>query len=111
MTTTPDSLEDLRHRLREFARERNWEKFHNPKNLAMALAVEAAELMEPLQWLTLDEAGEVLSDVDRTSLLRDELADVLIYLVRLADILDTDLIAAAQDKIEINRTRYPPAKT
>jgi NTP pyrophosphatase (non-canonical NTP hydrolase) len=101
-----DSLEELRTRLRSFARARDWEQFHNPKNLAMALAGEVGELLEILQWLTPEQAAMVM-DSERADDVRDELADVLIYLVRLADVLDVDLAKAATSKIERNETRYP----
>ena len=100
-----DPLADLRDRLRRFAEERDWDQFHSPKNLAAALAVEAAELLEPFQWLT-EEQSRAL-DPARLAAVRDELADVLLYLVRLADVLDIDLAAAARRKIAINAERYP----
>ena len=94
------SLTDLRDRLRQFAAERDWDQFHSPKNLAIALSVEASELLEHFQWLT-DAASASLDDRERASV-REELADVLLYLVRLADRLDVDLLAAARDKIALN---------
>lgn len=101
-------FESLRARLREFAHEREWEPFHCPKNLAMALSVEAAELLEPFQWLTAEQSRalppEVLAQV------RDELADVLLYLVRLADTLDIDLPRAAAEKMAKNALKYPVDK-
>ena len=101
-------LEQLRQSIQKFSAERDWDQFHTPKNLSMALAGEAGELLEVFQWLTaeqsenLDPAGK-----DRA---RDEIADVLIYLIRLADKLDIDLVAAAQAKIRKNEERYPVAK-
>ena len=95
----------LARQLRRFAAERDWERFHSPKNLAMALAVEAAELLEQFQWLTEAESRAPASD--RRRRIEDELADVLIYLVRLADRLDVDLPAAVASKLEQNRQRYP----
>ncbi len=103
--STAASLAELRDRIRNFVAERDWDQFHSPKNLATALAVEAAELLEPFQWLkagTPEELGAV-----KLGSVRHELADVLIYLVRLADKLDVDLAAAAQEKMEINRNKYP----
>jgi len=100
-----DSLENLRRRLAEFAAVRDWDQFHSPKNLAMALIAEAAELVEHFQWLT-EEQSQLLSTEKRQAV-SYELADVLIYLVRIADKLDIDLIAAAKSKTEINETRYP----
>lgn len=108
MNHPPDSLEDLRLRLAEFARQRDWEQFHSPKNLAMALIAEAAELVEHFQWLT--EQQSLQLDADKHAAVRLELADILIYLVRTADRLDIDLIAAAHDKIVINERRFPAAQ-
>lgn len=102
------SLEDLKEQLREFARERDWEQFHSPKNLAMALIVEAAELVEHFQWLT--EAQSRTLDADKREQVAQELADVFLYLVRLADRLDIDLMDAAQRKIVINAHKYPADK-
>jgi dCTP diphosphatase len=98
-------LRKLRDSLRAFAAERHWEKFHSPKNLAAALSVEAAELLEPFQWLT-EEQSANLSEEQLASV-RDELADVLNYLVQLADKLDIDLIDAAYQKIRRNAEKYP----
>lgn len=101
-------LNQIRLRIRAFAEAREWERFHTPKNLAMALAVEAAELMEPLQWLTTDEAAEVgTSDPETLAAVTDELADVAIYLVRLADVLGVELPAAIDRKLERNAERFP----
>ncbi len=103
-----DSLEQLRRRLAKFADERDWQQFHSPKNLSMALIAEAAELVEHFQWLS--EAQSLELDDEKRSQVRLELADILIYLVRTADRLDIDLIAAANDKIAINDGRYPVEK-
>lgn len=102
-------LTSLRDELRRFADERDWDQFHSPKNLASALAVEAAELLEPFQWLTQEESRAL--SPDQCDSVRKELADVLIYLVRLADKLDVDLIEAARDKIAENTTKYPVEKS
>lgn len=101
----PDSLERLRRRLAEFAVRREWEQFHSPKNLAMALIGEAAEVVEHFQWLTERESRAL--PASKREAVADELADVLIYLIRTADALDIDLIAAAGDKIARNEQRYP----
>jgi NTP pyrophosphatase (non-canonical NTP hydrolase) len=100
-----DPLKLLQEKLQEFARERDWEQFHTPKNLAMALTVEAAELQEIFQWLT-SEGSFTLSDAQRQHT-REEMADVLLYLCRLADVLDIDLLQAAEDKIRKNADKYP----
>ena len=99
------SLEDLRRRLREFAQARDWEQFHSPKNLAMALIVEAAELVEHFQWRTPEQSAQ-LSASEREAVAH-ELADVLLYLVSLADRLDVDLLSAAERKLALNARKYP----
>jgi NTP pyrophosphatase (non-canonical NTP hydrolase) len=105
---TQDSIENLRKRLAEFAADRDWDNFHSPKNLSMALIAEAAELVEHFQWLTEEESKQLKAGkLDEVSL---ELADILIYLIRLADKLDVDLIQSAEKKILINETRYPVEK-
>jgi len=101
----PDSLADLNRRLLTFARERDWEQFHSPKNLSMALAGECGELLEHFQWLS--EAQSACLEADKKMAVGQELADILIYLVRLAERLDIDLIAAAEAKIALNEQRYP----
>lgn len=100
-----DSLAELRTALRAFAAERDWERFHTPKNLAMALAGEAGEVIEHFQWLS--EAQSAALDATQREQVALELADVLLYLLRLADVLDIDLAAAARRKLAINRARYP----
>ncbi len=103
-----DSLENLKTRLQEFATQRDWDQFHSPKNLSMALSAEVAEILEHFQWLT-EEQSSSLPD-DKRKEVEAELADTLIYLVRLADKLDIDLIKAAESKIEINERKYPVDK-
>lgn len=103
-----DSLENLRRRLAGFAAVRDWEPFHSPKNLAMALIVECAELVEHFQWLSAEES-QTLAPA-KLAQVRQELADILIYLVRMADKLGVDLVQAANDKIDLNEVRYPVAK-
>lgn len=95
----------LRDVIRAFARERRWERYHTPKNLVMALLVEAAELQEPFQWLTPEES--VSLSPEQREAVRQEMADVLIYLIQLADVLDVDLVAAARDKLALNALKYP----
>jgi NTP pyrophosphatase (non-canonical NTP hydrolase) len=100
-------IDALAERLADFARTRDWERFHNPRNLAVALSVEAAELLEVFQWLSDEEAAAIMDEPERALAIRDECADVLIYLVRLADVLGLDLIAAANAKILRNEGRFP----
>ena len=102
------SLEDLKNQLRAFAHARDWEQFHSPKNLAMALIAEAAELVEHFQWLT--ETQSQTLDPEKREQVAQELADVFLYLVRLADRLDIDLMDAAQCKLVINAQKYPADK-
>ena len=111
MSSTPplaDVLESLRLALRRFAAERDWDQFHSPKNLAMALSVEAAELLEHFQWLS-DAQSSALGAETRIKV-SEELADVLLYLVRLADKLNIDLALAASEKLKINAAKYPADK-
>lgn len=98
-------MKNLIQALREFAEERDWDQFHSPKNLAMALSVEVAEIVECFQWLTEDQSRHL--EPDAMSRINEEIGDVLIYLVRLADKLGIDPIDAARAKIEINRSKYP----
>jgi NTP pyrophosphatase (non-canonical NTP hydrolase) len=100
------TLDELAVRLRQFAAARDWQQFHTPKNLAMALAGEVGELIAELQWLTPAESAQVMADPQAAARMRSELADVTIYLVRLADILGVDLIEAARDKLAASEKRY-----
>ncbi len=102
------SIHDLSRRLAEFARIRDWEQFHSPKNLAMALAGEAGELLEHFQWLTETQSASL--DADKKEAVALELADILIYLLRLGERLDLDILAAAYRKMAINESRYPAEK-
>lgn len=102
------SLTDLAVRLQEFAAERDWDKFHSPKNLAMALSVEASELMEHFQWLTEEQSSAL--PPEKLQQVREEIGDVLIYLTRLADKLGIDPVQAAFEKLEVNRAKYPADK-
>ncbi len=104
----PDSLEHLRRQLAAFTASRDWQQFHSPKNLSMALIAEAAELVEHFQWLTEQQSCDLAPEKKNAVAL--ELADILIYLIRTADQLDIDLIAAAKAKIDINEQRYPADK-
>ena len=103
-----DSLEQLRQQLAEFAAARDWDQFHSPKNLSMALIGEAAELVEHFQWLTQEQSKQL--DDKKQNEVRLEMADILIYLIRIADKLDVDLVSATKDKIAINEKRYPVEK-
>jgi len=98
-------IEKLQNRLRGFAERRDWQQFHSPKNLSMALVVEAGELVEHFQWLTQDESFKLAEE--KLEAVGEELADIFVYLVRLADQLDIDLSAAVERKIGINEAKYP----
>ncbi len=103
-----DSLDNLNTRLKTFAQTRNWEQFHDPKNLSMALIAECAELVEHFQWLTPEQSMNLPPEKhDEVAL---EMADILIYLIRCAERLDINLVDAAYRKIEINEARYPTDK-
>jgi NTP pyrophosphatase (non-canonical NTP hydrolase) len=108
MNADIQDLTGLRDALREFAAARDWQQFHSPKNLAMAMIVEAAELVEHFQWLTPEQSNKLTPDT--LAEVRDEVADTLIYLVELADALGIDPIAAARDKIAKNAIKYPAPK-
>jgi len=98
----------LREELRQFAIDRDWGQFHTPKNLAMALSVEAAELLEHFQWLTPEESKAL--GPDKLAPIREEVGDVMIYLLMLADHLEVDPLLAAREKLKINRDKYPADK-
>ena len=100
------NLSELQAELRRFAADRDWQPFHTPKNLAMALAGEVGELLAELQWLTPEESVAVM-DTDAGARVRAEIGDVMIYLTRLADVLGIDLVAAATDKLADSARRYP----
>ena len=99
------TLDDIRDRAAAFARDRDWQQFQSPKNLAMALSVEVAELLEHFQWLTQEESRAL--DEQSKAAVADEIADVQLYLVRLADELGIDIISAVSLKAEKNEEKYP----
>ncbi len=99
--------EQMQAELRSFARERHWDQFHTPKNLVMALGGEVGELADIFQWLTPEQSHKVMDDAQRARDVEFELADILAYLLRLADVLGVDLEAALEAKIKLNERRYP----
>jgi NTP pyrophosphatase (non-canonical NTP hydrolase) len=99
-------IKEIQNKLAKFAEERDWDQFHSPKNLAMALASEVGELNELFQWLT-EEQSSIKDDSAKTDEIRQEIADIFIYLLRLADKLDIDIEEAVREKIEINAKKYP----
>lgn len=105
---TKESVEDLRQRLAEFAQVRDWDQFHSPKNLSMALIAETAELVEHFQWLSEHDSHNLSKEKQQEVAM--ELADIFIFLIRIADKLDVDLVDAAWEKITLNESRYPVDK-
>lgn len=103
-----DSLHDLRERLQAFVDERDWQQFHSPKNLAMAMIVEAGELVEHFQWMTEQQSRELTPE--KKELVAQEIADTFVYLLRIAEVLDIDIIEAANSKLELNAKKYPVDK-
>ena len=103
-------LTNLKKKLRNYANERNWRQFHSPKNLSMALSVEASELVEIFQWVSEEESSKMGSG-PKAKAIRDEVADVMLYLVRLSDILGIDIPSAIDEKIKENESKYPPEKS
>lgn len=101
-------LEEIRIKVAEFASDRDWEKFHSPKNLAMALSVEAAELLEIFQWLTESESSTLSRE--QLAAVSHEIADVQVYLVRLADRVGIDILKAVEEKMSLNAGKYPVLK-
>lgn len=107
MSDSSTTLAELRETVRHFVDERDWRQFHSPKNLSMSLAIEAAELMEHFQWIDVAESRLVKDDPDKLSQVRDEIADVLCYLLALANELKLDLSEAIRDKMLKNAAKYP----
>jgi len=107
MNDSDTTLSELRELVREFRDRRGWARFHTPKNLTMAIAVEAAELMEQFQWLAQDEAWELAEDAGRLKMMSEELADILIYALSFAEALHLDVATAIVDKLARNAKKYP----
>ena len=107
MADNRETVADLRQLVDRFVQERNWSQFHNPKNLSMALAIEAAELMEHFQWLDLDESRAVAQDAERVAAVAEELADVLCYALALANELKLDVADSVRAKMIKNAEKYP----
>lgn len=101
-------LATLQRRLADFAAARDWQPYHTPKNLVAALSVEASELVEIFQWLTPEESARVMEDPETAHRVRDEVADVLAYLLQLCEVLGVDALAALDAKIDRNERRFPP---
>jgi dCTP diphosphatase len=101
------NIDKIQKRLRRFAKDRNWDQFHSPKNLTMALAAEAAELLEIFQWLTEEQSKDIIRNGKEMALIKQEIADVFVYLTRLADKLGIDIEKAVLEKIALNEKKYP----
>ncbi|MCE9544762.1 MAG: nucleotide pyrophosphohydrolase [Planctomycetia bacterium] len=110
MSDAETTVELLRQRMAGFVAARDWQQFHSPKNLAMALAIEAAELMEHVQWLTIDESRQLAEDPSRVQPMAEELADVVCYALAMANALGIDLSDAVRDKMVKNEAKYPAAE-
>ena len=102
-------MEDLKQQLRKFSKDRDWEQFHSPKNLAMAISVEVSEIVEIFQWMTPEESVDVKNVPSLKHEVEEEIGDVINYVLRIADILDIDLEQAVLNKIDKNALKYPPA--
>ena len=102
------SLDALKVKIQNFAREREWEQYHSPKNLSMALAVEAAELIEEFQWLTEEESRSLTPE--KLQKVKDEIGDIFIYLLRISGVLDIDILEAGHEKFHKNEIKYPVHK-
>lgn len=103
------NLSKVQSRLRDFAKERDWEQFHTPKNLAMALSVESSELVEIFQWLTPEQASEIMKG-PKAEAVRDEVSDIMTYLVRFCDVMDIDLAESFNEKMIKTEKKYPAEK-
>ena len=101
------NLNDIQQKLSQFAEDRNWNQFHSPKNLSMALAAEVAELLEIFQWLTEQQSKDIINSENEITLVKEEIADIFIYLVRLADKLNIDIEKEVLAKIDLNEKKYP----
>lgn len=101
----PDSIDAIKARINQFVEDRDWSQFHSPKNLAMAMIVEAAELVEHFQWMTEQESKNL--DQEKKEQIGQELSDTFVYLLRIAEVCEIDLIDAVNKKIELNEKKYP----
>ena len=100
--------QEIQKKIREFVQERDWEKFHSPKNLAMALGGEAGELLELFQWLSEKESFQIMQDEKKSVRVKHELADIAVYVLRICDVLKISLEEAILEKLKVNEAKYPP---
>ncbi len=110
LTDAETPLAELKKRILTFARERDWEQFHSPKNLSMALAAEAAELMEHFLWATPENSAEIARSPSKRPKIEEELADVIIYALEFANVTGLDVAAVIEAKMEANARKYPVEK-
>lgn len=110
MNDSATTVRELRELVARFVAEREWQRYHDPKNLSMALAIEAGELMEHFQWARSDELAPLVADPGLRAAIRDELADVMCFALALANVLDLDLAAAIETKMASNVAKYPAAE-
>jgi NTP pyrophosphatase (non-canonical NTP hydrolase) len=106
MSKTID-LDKIKKEIKKFVKERDWEKFNSPKNLTMALAVEASELLEIFQWLNEKESLNIKNNPKKFQDVKDEIADIFVYIIRIADVLDIDIDKAFYEKMKKNKSKYP----
>ena len=107
MSDQNTTIAELRESVRQFVAQRDWQQFHSPKNLSMALSIEAAELMEHFQWITPEDSRKIGDDEDKIQAVREELADVLCYALAIANELDIDVATAMREKMKKNEQKYP----
>jgi len=107
MSDSQTTVDELRQLIRQFVDQRDWQQFHSPKNLSMALSIEAAELMEHFQWLDVAASRRVVDDADKLAAVAEELADVFCYCLALADVLGVDVADVVRAKMEKNAQKYP----
>ena len=110
MRDSNTTVADLIKLVEDFVAERQWEPFHDPKNLSASIAIEAAELMEHFQWLRTDQLGSVKDDVEKMGRIREELADIMAYVLSFASTMGIDVSSALADKMKKNAVKYPPAR-
>lgn len=103
-----NKLDEIKEKWKMFVEDRDWKKFHTPKNLVMGISIEASELMEIFQWLTAQESLDVMKSEDKAAKVKEEVSDVFLNLLYLADMLDIDLLDEARKKMEANNKKYPP---
>ncbi len=110
MNDQQTTISELKARVREFTSERDWDRFHELKSLSMALTIEAAELMEHFRWIANSDANALMQDAEVAKAVREEVADVLLFLTQFANVAQIDLMAAAEEKLQLNESRYPIEK-